>query len=82
MKNDTKQSYDFDAPYDILQKTGGFIKILIPNVQFFIILWFSFIILFSTAGNVTAQPWYSVKWVNDGDTIVLTNGKRVRYIGV
>jgi endonuclease YncB( thermonuclease family) len=30
----------------------------------------------------SAQTWYTVKWVNDGDTIVLANGQRVRYIGI
>jgi micrococcal nuclease len=36
-----------------------------------------------TAGYSSAQTcWYTVKWVNDGDTIVLTNGWRVRYIGI
>ena len=35
----------------------------------------------SAAGYSNAQTWYTVKWVNDGDTIVLTNGWRVRYIG-
>jgi micrococcal nuclease len=34
------------------------------------------------ADLVCAQTWFTVKWVNDGDTIVLTNGKRVRYIGI
>jgi len=34
------------------------------------------------AGYSTAQTAYTVKWVNDGDTIVLTNGWRVRYIGI
>ena len=34
------------------------------------------------AGYACAQTWYTVKWVNDGDTIVLTNGWRVRYIGI
>jgi endonuclease YncB( thermonuclease family) len=34
------------------------------------------------AGYSDAQSWYTVKWVNDGDTIVLTNGWRVRYIGI
>jgi micrococcal nuclease len=28
------------------------------------------------------QKWISVKWVNDGDTIVLSNGQHVRYIGI
>ncbi len=41
-----------------------------------------FFIIFATAGSGTAQPWHTVKWVNDGDTIVLTDGKRVRYIGI
>jgi len=35
-----------------------------------------------TAGYSSAQTWYTVKWVNDGDTIVLANGWRVRYIGI
>ncbi len=35
-----------------------------------------------TAGYSSAQTGYVVKWVNDGDTIVLTNGWRVRYIGI
>jgi len=44
--------------------------------------WLIFLILFATAGTVSAQAWVAVKWVNDGDTIVLTDGKRVRYIGI
>ncbi len=35
-----------------------------------------------SAQNSAAQTWHTVRWVNDGDTIVLTNGKRVRYIGI
>ena len=35
-----------------------------------------------TAGYSSAQTWYTVKRVNDGDTIVLANGWRVRYIGI
>ena len=34
------------------------------------------------AGHSCAQTWHTVKWVNDGDTIVLTNDWRVRYIGI
>jgi len=34
------------------------------------------------AGYSFAQTRYTVKWVNDGDTIVLTNAWRVRYIGI
>jgi endonuclease YncB( thermonuclease family) len=43
---------------------------------------FIFLISFVIAKNTSAESWYTVKWVNDGDTIVLTNGKRVRYIGI
>ena len=43
----------------------------------------SVIFLFlATAGYSSAQERYTVKWVNDGDTIVLTNHWRVRYIGI
>ena len=43
----------------------------------------SIIFLFlAAAGYSSAQKRYAVKWVNDGDTIVLTNGWRVRYIGI
>jgi micrococcal nuclease len=29
-----------------------------------------------------AETYYHVKWVTDGDTIVLTDGRKVRYIGI
>ena len=29
-----------------------------------------------------AQTWHTVRWVNDGDTIVIATGQRVRYIGI
>ena len=29
-----------------------------------------------------AHEWFNVKWVNDGDTIVLADGRNVRYIGI
>ena len=35
-----------------------------------------------TAEFAWAQNWQTAKWVNDGDTIVLTNGWRVRYLGI
>jgi len=28
------------------------------------------------------SEFYEVRWVDDGDTIVLTDGKRIRYIGI
>jgi micrococcal nuclease len=33
-------------------------------------------------GACQADSWFSVKWVADGDTIVLTDGRHVRYIGI
>ena len=32
--------------------------------------------------QVYAEDWFYVRWVNDGDTIVLKDGSRVRYIGI
>lgn len=29
-----------------------------------------------------ADTWHRVKWVIDGDTVVLSNGQKVRYIGI
>ena len=40
------------------------------------------LILFVSPAYLPAQTWHSVRWVNDGDTIVLKNGQRIRYIGV
>lgn len=55
-----------------------------PNAkyrQLTLILLVSFFLI-TAAGYAKAQKWYTVKWVNDGDTVVLTNGLRVRYIGI
>ena len=32
--------------------------------------------------TAVAQKWICVKWVSDGDTIVLSNGQHVRYVGI
>ncbi len=32
--------------------------------------------------ELLAQTWHHVKWVDDGDTIVLHDGRQVRYIGM
>lgn len=41
------------------------------------------VLLFLTVSSlVHAGNWATVKWVVDGDTIVLNNGKHVRYIGI
>ena len=47
-----------------------------------LIFFVSFLHIFTSVGHSSAQTWYTVKWVNDGDTIVLLNGQRVRYIGI
>jgi len=41
-----------------------------------------FLYIFLSGGPSIAQEWFNVKWVNDGDTIVLTDGRHVRYIGI
>ncbi len=40
------------------------------------------LLLITTTENSAAQTWQTVRWVNDGDTIVLTTGQRVRYLGL
>ena len=42
----------------------------------FLLLWLQL------AHMAAASEWVSVKWVDDGDTILLTDGRRVRYIGI
>lgn len=32
--------------------------------------------------EVLAEAWYLVRWVDDGDSIVLQDGRHVRYIGI
>ncbi len=39
-------------------------------------------LLLSAAKYSAAQTGYAVKWVTDGDTIVLSTGQRIRYIGI
>jgi micrococcal nuclease len=41
---------------------------------------FLFVIL--SAQSSPAQSWHTVKWVVDGDTIVLNTGQRIRYLGI
>jgi micrococcal nuclease len=33
-------------------------------------------------GLASAGQWARVRWVDDGDTVVLTDGRRIRYIGI
>ena len=39
-------------------------------------------VLLISANTAVKQKWISVKWVCDGDTIVLGDGQHVRYIGI
>ncbi|MDL1982565.1 MAG: hypothetical protein LWX02_14125, partial [Deltaproteobacteria bacterium] len=41
-----------------------------------------FILLICAVGQSFAESWFNVKWVDDGDTIVLMDDRRVRYIGI
>jgi len=42
----------------------------------------AFSLLLFAATHAVAQVGYTVKWVTDGDTIVLSTGQRIRYIGI
>jgi endonuclease YncB( thermonuclease family) len=39
-------------------------------------------VLLISAEAGTAADWHEVAWVNDGDTITLKDGRRIRYIGI
>ncbi len=41
-----------------------------------------FSLFYPADGGVSAQEWLTVRWVNDGDTIVLEDGRIIRYIGI
>ncbi len=38
--------------------------------------------LFFSVDQLSAKDWFTVRWVDDGDTIVFSNDKRIRYIGI
>ncbi len=38
--------------------------------------------IFAFCEKPYAQLWFTVKWVDDGDTIVLSDGRHIRYIGI
>jgi micrococcal nuclease len=46
------------------------------------ILTFICLLLIQSQRPSTADTWDRVKWVIDGDTVVLANGQKVRYIGI
>jgi endonuclease YncB( thermonuclease family) len=41
-----------------------------------------FLALLLPHGGTLASQWRQVRWVDDGDTVVLSDGTRVRYIGI
>ncbi len=49
------------------------------TIFIYILFCCSFII---NAQETLAESWYIVRWVADGDTIVLQDGRHVRYIGI
>ena len=40
------------------------------------------VMLFGLCKDAPALQWDRVRWVDDGDTVVLSNGTHVRYIGI
>ncbi len=43
---------------------------------------FLFLLLLYAVGYAECSELYEVRWVDDGDTIVLKDGRRIRYIGI
>jgi len=58
--------------------------LIVRNHLFYLSLFFLTIFLsgFLSGRPLLAHEWFYVKWVNDGDTIVLADGRAVRYIGI
>jgi endonuclease YncB( thermonuclease family) len=60
--------------------SGSQNELLMRNNHFFPILILA--ILLNSSGVSAADTWISVRWINDGDTIILRGGERVRYNGI
>jgi len=45
-------------------------------------LWMILFCILLLTDTLFAQDYFKVRWVDDGDTIVLVDGRRVRYIGI
>ena len=48
----------------------------------FIALTFVWLLYFPPQQACSADTWHQVKWVIDGDTVVLNDGRKVRYLGI
>jgi len=42
----------------------------------------AWLLVLALSGDAWADGLHRVRWVNDGDTVVLSNGARIRYIGI
>ena len=42
----------------------------------------SILLIYQLSPSVFSADWATVKWIDDGDTILLADGRRVRYIGI
>ncbi len=40
------------------------------------------VFLFLTTPELFSEEWFMVKWINDGDTIILNDNRCIRYIGI
>jgi micrococcal nuclease len=52
------------------------------SMKRFIALTFVMLLFFAPQQACSAGTWHQVKWVVDGDTVVLNDGRKVRYIGI
>jgi micrococcal nuclease len=52
------------------------------NIEKFFFLSWIILCFLAIPINSHAEEWVKVKWVADGDTIVLVNGDLIRYIGI
>lgn len=64
----------------VLLKTGLFIGLVVSQMGLIVSLFLWTGIAFG--GDTEGSGWVEVKWVADGDTIVLQDGRHVRYIGI
>jgi len=56
---------------------------LLMNQKIVCVICLSLILLLVlSCGETRASEWRTVRWVDDGDTVVLSDGVRVRYIGI
>jgi micrococcal nuclease len=57
---------------------------MVRKYFFYLFVFFSTLFLsgFLSHSPLFSSEWFHVKWVNDGDTIVLADGRQVRYIGI